>query len=490
MREETLRMEQVTCTQDDINILDNFNLHIFAGEVLGMIFLDDQGKQQIINLFLRNVPLHYGRVYFREELVNSYHYSPMSYNPAALIGSHNPLIDEMTVADNVFVVRNNFKKYVLKPKVLNEQFAAFAQEAGVLLNGSEYVKDLPQYEQYVVQLLKAVILGRRLIIIQDISNLISQVDLEKFHKLIRHFSKQGIAFIYICSHHEEAFTICGRISVIENGQVQKNLLLQDEQTFDKTFFDKHMLHIENANNPADNPVRHNCVLKFNCVQTPVLKDATFEVAKGECLVMLDTSNTALDDIFGVLACGILPLGGSVHLNGSPYPQKRHQQNFPVGLIQQSPSKTMLFYDFSYLDNLCFSAGQRQPQLWRGRAIRKSVRREYYPLIGADIDAQDISGLSMSSLYSLVYYSQHLFNPSLVVIKQPFFEADMYLRRHIIFLINQLLERGISILILAVNISDTLLVADRMLLIHDGRITHEFGKADMESLNRRKTLGKG
>lgn len=481
-----MRLEHVTLVQDGITVLDNLNLHIFAGEILGLIFLDDQGKQPLVDMMRRNMPLHYGRVYVQEALANSYQHSPGTKNPVTLIGRKNPLVNRMTVADNVFVLRGGFKKYLMQPAVLNAQFAAFAREAGVQLSGAEYVEDLSIYQRCVVQLLKAVILGHRLIIIQDISNMVSQIDLARFHSLIRHFSQQDISFLYICSHHEETFSICERAAVLENGQVQKNLLARDAAAGSLHYFDKCVLSMEQLRTPPED-AQPGSVLQFDEVKTANLHGVSFGVARGECTILLDASNTALEDVFALLCCHLRPAAGQLLLKNQPYPKFPHQKNFRVGLMPESPAKTMLYPDFSPLENLCFLAGQKQPRLWAGRASRKSIRREYLPLIGQALDAQSIQGLPVAALYSLVYYSQHLFNPHLLVIMQPFFGADMYLRRHILFLINEMRKRGIAVLLLGVNISDSPIVADRMLVMENGRITHEYGKTEMARLNRVKNL---
>ena len=117
-----------------------------------------------------------------------------------------------------------------------------------------------------------------------------------------------------------------------------------------------------------------------------------------------------------------------------------------------------------------------------RRIKRSILREYEPLIGADIHAQDITHLSPYSLYNLVYYRIHLYHPKVVFLMQPFAGADMYLRRHLIHLINQLRERKITVVILAVSLSDSLLVADRLLMFEDGHLRKEYLRDEFHLLS--------
>ena len=85
MKNEILRLERVTVIRDEVTLLDNFNLHIFQGEIMGLVCINANGKEPLIQLISQNLPIHYGRVYFNEVLVNNYRHSPMTMNKVAVI---------------------------------------------------------------------------------------------------------------------------------------------------------------------------------------------------------------------------------------------------------------------------------------------------------------------------------------------------------------------------------------------------------------------
>ena len=76
---------------------------------------------------------------------------------------------------------------------------------------------------------------------------------------------------------------------------------------------------------------------------------------------------------------------------------------------------------------------------------------------------------MKSLYNLVYLRILLYKPKAVFIMQPFSHADMYLRGRIMELIKLLKEKEIAVVILAVSISDTLSITDRLLIMEKGKL---------------------
>lgn len=64
----------------------------------------------LLKLLRQNLPLHYGYVYYRGRLINHWKQSNLSYNRIGIIESRSGLAaDDLTVADNVFVLRQGFK---------------------------------------------------------------------------------------------------------------------------------------------------------------------------------------------------------------------------------------------------------------------------------------------------------------------------------------------------------------------------------------------
>jgi ribose transport system ATP-binding protein len=473
MKTEILRLDRVTTLQDEVTLLDHFNLHIFQCEIMGLVCLNANGKESLIQLISQNLPIHYGRVYYNEVLVNSYQHSPYTMNKVAIIEHKSRLIEDLSVADNVFVLRRGFKKYLINPRVLNEQLQRFTKEENIQIDGNELVAKLSPYEKCIVELLRAVIMGAKLIVIRDISNFISAADLTKFHNLLRYYSNKGFSFLYICNHHEEAFKICDRVSLMRDGKI---LRVFDQNEFqDDNLTPYYIGEFTNVAKVNADHQNEQGILTFQNVCTENLNNMTFAVAKGECTVLLDMDNTVLSDIMQLMNGKLRQSSGTIFLDDTVYSQKQalHAIGNGVAFISENPIQTMLFKDMSYLDNLCFLVDKKQNAVPLNKKIINSILREYEPIVGQEIYENNILNLKLQSLYDLVYYRIHLCNPKIVLCVQPFAGADMYLRRHLIELISQLKKRGIAVIILAVNIADSLVIADRMIVFEKGQFSNEY-----------------
>jgi ribose transport system ATP-binding protein len=479
MKEEILRMENVTSISSGVTYLDNLNLQIYKGEIMGLIPINRQGKSQLIQLLCQNSPIDYGRIYMNNELVNYYEHSSNSMNRVYVIDQKSKLIQDLTVSDNIFVLRRGFKKYLINNKVLRGQVNQFLKEMDVSLEPNELVFNLTPFEQCIVELLKAIISGSNLIIISDISNILSVVDLSRLWNLIHYYALVGYSFLYIGSHHEEVFTICNRVALMKDGAVVKVL---DKHELTDDMIKVYSISFDDVK-PKPRGYAGQGILEFDSVYTEHLNKFSFSIKKGECVVLFDTYNTIYSDLLALMNGELSPKYGKIIYHNSEYTEKIAKKALEnrIAVIDEDATQKMLFDNLSYVDNLYFLVDKKLDNNIFKAKIKRSIISEYEGIVGKEIYAKDLSELELTSLYNLVYYRIHLYNPNIVFCMQPFSGADMYLRKHIADLIRELKRKGITVIILAVNISDTLTVADRLMVIEQGTVVKEYTKEEFASI---------
>ncbi|NCC63985.1 MAG: hypothetical protein EOM15_04950 [Spirochaetia bacterium] len=200
---------------------------------------------------------------------------------------------------------------------------------------------------------------------------------------------------------------------------------------------------------------------------------TFEVGRGETVVLLDSENLALDTVFSLLSGTILPTKGSLLIDG----RIPSLTNRDIALVPSKPDKHLVFNQLSLLDNLLFTADHKLKQLWSKKSRRRALGREMEGLFGKGLDALDPYSIERDARLRLVYQRLFLQNPSFLCVVQPFSSVDMYQRIELITYFDRFKQKGASILILAVSLSDTLQIADRLLVMKEGKIERELLRRD-------------
>lgn len=490
MKEEILRMERVTYCEQGVALLENFSMTIWAGEILGLVPANHVGLSALVRLLRQNLPLHYGFVYYKERLVNDWRFpgsgadrfnpNHLNMNRISVIQNKSCLAEGLTVADNIFVLRPGFKKRIMQPHILRQQLQPFLKDIGMELSADAYIEDLTNFERFVVELLKAVVAGNHLVVLEDISTFISDVELEKLSAILRHYAARGMSFLYIAAHFEEARQVCGRTALMLNGQITKCFEGGDKAP-DPFFlrctedFDRHVREQMERRTKPDGSQVVFCTEEFCCGP---IRNLDFSVVKGECLVMQDLDNCMIQELISVLSGDTAPKGGRILINGTPLSGRNDRR---IAIIQELPVHSMLFTNMSYMDNLCFTLDHRIRGVWGGGHVKKSLRQEYAGLLGEDVFDTPVERLSEWQKYDLIYTRIFLQNPEIVFCVQPFKSAEVSLRIHIMELLERFLNKGIPVVIMAVNLADSLALADRLLRVRRGGMIQVYQRDEFAAL---------
>ncbi len=163
MKQEILRFENVTCKKDGAVYLDNFSFYMTAGEIVGLLSVNDRGIKELIELMAKNHPIDAGRVYMGGKLVNSYLNQEETSNRIYQIDQKSSLINDLSITDNLFVMRPGFRKQVINEWVLREQADRVLKQLSMDLDLNKRVERLTTMERIMVEIAKAYLMGSKLL---------------------------------------------------------------------------------------------------------------------------------------------------------------------------------------------------------------------------------------------------------------------------------------------------------------------------------------
>jgi len=472
MKREVLRMERVTYLEQGVLQLKKFSMTMWEGEIMGLVPLNYVGLSALLKLLQKNQPLHYGYVYYREKLVNHWCRQNRKWNRISIVQDGSGLAEDLTVADNVFVLRPGFKKWLIKKKTLRSQMQPFLDDLGVDISPDAYIRELTQFERILVELLKAIMAGDRLIVVYNVSNFVSDSELFMLQEIMRKYQKRGIAFLYIAPHFEEVGKVCDRTCVFSNGKIVKYVrdtdkmadgsFLRDVEGFEKK--------VRAQMYKGRSREKERLVFEAEGLAGHSIRSLSFSVSEGECLVLQDMDNNIIHELVELLSGERLPQKGRIKICGK---EERMRCNRRVAIIQELPLQTMLFPNMSYLDNLCFTLDHRLPGVWLDEKKKRGVFAEYEEALGKGADKLRVEELTERQKYALVYTRVLLSDPEVVFCVQPFKGAEVSQRIYIWEMLELMLEKGIAVVILAMNLADSLALADRLIQIRDGRSFQEY-----------------
>lgn len=479
MKEEILRMERVTYKEAENVYLKDFELNLFSGEIAGLLPVNAYGLPQLLHVLRENAPLYAGYMYYKEKLTDSWTTEKKADKRIAVISDRTSLVEGQSVLTNIFVLRHGFRQEIIQNRLLKNQLQPFLKELHIDIQAETLVEKLSSFERLVVELLRAVVADNRLIVMQEIGTLVNEIELEKIHEIMRHYAKQGFAFLYISPHFEEILQVCSRAVVMSNGKIIQKLEEDQMKVSQLTFYSKEynakvIKHIEDA----DERSKKRIVFEGKHLQGEVIRNLNLTVVQGGCVVIQSLEEGIFRDLYLLLQGELKSHAGEFYIDGR---KADIAGNRNVAFIREQPTKTMIFYEMSYIDNLCIAMDHRVKDVWRNHKVKECIRRDFEPLLGMHVFDKRMIELTETEKYDLVYTRVMLQNPKIVFCVQPFKGADLKHRIHIWELQEKMLKKGIAVVILAVNMADALSLADRVIRIDKKTAVDEYERKDFGML---------
>ncbi len=493
MKTEVLRLEKVTTKKGERTELDACSLRIAEGSVTGLLAVNTYGLESLLDILLFNLPVYYGHVYYCEKCINSWKEEKRMRNPVTLIDSKSALAEGMSVLDNLCVFRPG-KEELIRKKAFLEMTEPYLEDLdserfGLRIPLESPAEKLDPLQSVVTQILRAVMLGHRLIILREISSLLSEEQMEVLSGVIRHYADHGFAFLYISMHFEEIRSMCTRAAIFNNGTVEMTADLGDEEqrgsldaaiyhVYAKSFY----RNVSGAMSGEERPEEQKPLLTIRAQALPL----EVSLHKGECVTLQFLDTKPYQKLVRALSRPLEEDAVEFDFVEEDAGESRKRRPDPdrlrrVAVFSENAPETMIFPEMSVMDNLCMNMDHAFPQIWRNRRMRAMMKEEYIRITGRDIFGRSAGELTREEATELIYMRILMQRPKVMIAAQPFKGADVSLRQKIWKLIGRIRAEGTAVLILTVSMSDALTLADRVIRIGPGAESAEYKKGAFSEL---------
>lgn len=190
MPEELYRIQDLCFQKDHSFPINHLDIYQYKGESLGLMGLHDSGKT-LLSLILSGQAAPSGGKFYYEE-------NPASHRAlsscTALVQKNSSLIPSLSVMENIFVIRRHkYGTYLVHKKLILHETLNWMHELGLSISPQEKVCRLTKTEQYLVEILKAYILGAKLIILDDIPLMLFQTS--QFSGMFQYLKAKAVSFL-------------------------------------------------------------------------------------------------------------------------------------------------------------------------------------------------------------------------------------------------------------------------------------------------------
>ena len=413
----------------------------------------------------------------------------------AVIYQEPSLFLDLSLAENVFICRQPKKGKIIDWKFAQTESARLFKELGVDLDPKRQARGLSIADQQVVEIAKALSMNANIILMDEPTAALSASEVERLMTVMKSLKAANKAVIFVSHRLDEVFAISDYITVMRDGATvsESEVGATNLQKVIKEMVGRELTELF----PKTDHKIGEVVLEVNDLTNPAyFRNISFKVKKGEIVALAGLVGSGRSEVARAIFGVDKYESGSVKLNGKPLPagspiesmarkialvpeDRRQQGLFMVAGVNRNISMES-FAQLTDRGLINFKKEKSLTETWRDKLSIKFVNQ-----------TDPVDRLSGGNQQKTVLAKWLATNPDLLIIDEPTRGIDVATKAEVHRLVDQAAGEGKAILMISSELPEVLGMADRIIVMREGRQVAELSRAEatQEKVIAAATTGK-
>ncbi len=482
---EIVRLENLKKHFPGVRALDGVSMSVRAGEVHALIGENGAGKSTLVKLLTGVHTPDGGRILVDGSPVELK--SPQDAHALGITAIHQEasVFPNLSVTENIFMGHLDSSGYgLLDWKTMRRRTEKLLGRFGVALSPDARVKDLSIAQRQQIEIVKALSLNARVIIMDEPTSTLSLREIRQLYDLVRRLKAEGTAIVFISHKFDEIFEITDVYTVLRDGKFAGSGAVKDAtgETLVRMMAGSSVggLFPDRTPNPGEVALQ---VEKISLAGA--FEDVSFGVRRGEIVgffgLIGSGRSEVMQSIFGVRT----PDTGRVRINGEDLRLGSPRDAMNRGLVYVPEDRQLqgIILDMKIYENvtlpflkrvtkLGFTRRRKEYEITEVFAKRLSLRASSY--------AQAVESLSGGNQQKVVLSKWLATDPSVLILDEPTRGIDVGTKAAVHQFIGELADRGFAIIVVSSELHEVIGMSDRVLVMREGRVAGEFRGTETSS----------
>jgi ribose transport system ATP-binding protein len=472
-------MKGISKDYPGVNALINVDFVVMRGEIHGLVGQNGAGKSTLVKILAGDIRCDRGYIELAgEEVSISEPRDAIDYG-VSIVYQDLSLLPNLSVADNIFLGREEHKAGVINEKSIIQRTRDFLELLGIVeFEPEELVEELNISQCQLVEIAKALSYESKILILDEPTSALTVDESERLFRIMKKLKDQGIAIIYISHKIREILDNCDRGTILKDGKVV-GIVDINETTEDKIIEMMIGQSQEKFYYHKDVSKQHKkpSILEVEDLSVEdKFRHVTFSLKQGEII-----------GITGVLGSGIYELGRALfgiqkNVNGiikiRNKPVKINSPTIAIlnglGLLSENRKDEGLFLDLNVLANISM------PSLFRYRypivrLLNRGNEKKDVVEITKKVNVimhslgQKVVTLSGGNQQKVILARWLLRDLDILIFIEPTIGIDVGSKREIYKLLSELSRVGKGIVIISIDFMEILELSNRILVMREGEL---------------------
>lgn len=457
---------------NNVVVLENFSITIGSGEVHALIGHNGAGKSTVIRLLSGSELPSSGAISVLAEDVQLTSPSVAQKHGIFTVYQELHLIDEMTVADNIFLGRELHKRgFVNRKSMASIATKLLAEHHEHRIDVTTKVKHLSHAKKQLIEIISALNNQAKLILLDEPTTALESEEIAILLDTIRGLTKTGVSFLFITHKLDEAFAVADHVTVLRNGRtvLQTSTQEANREEVVRSVVGKELTVF---NKTSVNASFTEKALEINDLRSDVLTGVNLKVHKGQVIGLYGLVGSGrtevLETIFGIRRFSM----GNMALFGKPYKPRSPLQALRAGvrLLTEDRKLTGIIPQMDSRMNMALSSlYSMQSYGFINRRMVMQSTDEFVSTLSIKGDmSRPIVRLSGGNQQKVLLARWLMLTGAILLLDEPTKGVDIGVKAEIHGIIRNLASEGYAIIVVSSEVEEIMTVSDSIIVMSEGR----------------------
>jgi rhamnose transport system ATP-binding protein len=456
--------------------LDDVSLDLLPGEVHALVGENGAGKSTLVKILAGIHQPDSGTILLDGEAIQIAGPARARTLGIAVVHQEPRLFPDLTVAENVFIGHAPSGRLgTIDWGTTRRSAQAVFDQLDVRFDVGAPVRGLSMADQQLIEIAKALSVEARVLILDEPTASLSAHEVERLFTIVRRLRDRGVSILFVSHRLDEVFDLCDRATVFRDGRHVITTSTSELTTADLV---RHMVGRAVSLFPkVETPIGDVLLEVEGLTRSGVFRDIGFSVRAGEIVGFAGLVGAGRTEVARVLFGidrrdeGEIRLGGHAVSFASP----SEAMDAGIAYLPEDRHQEGLILDFSVAQNVTLPI---MPRLFPRLLVRSSTERrvadEYTKqfdvrMTGVDQLAGALSGGNQQKVVLAKWLAS---KPRVLILDEPTRGIDIGAKVEVHRIISELAASGLGIIMISSDLPEVLAMSDRILVLHEGRITAE------------------
>lgn len=482
MGEPFLEVQKITKRFPGVVALSGVDLQVYPAEILALIGENGAGKSTLMKILAGVQAADDGELLVEGKAVRFSGVQDAQKSGIALIHQELNLAENLTVAANMFLGREPGKFGWIDQGVIQRESKRVLEMVGLEVSPETLLSELTLGKQQLVEIAKALSTDAKVIIMDEPTSSLSLRESERLFEVIHDLREKGVSVIYISHRLGEVKALADRVVVFRDGEnagiLERNEVDHDAMVRMMVGRDVSQFYQRTEHDLGE------VVLSVRGLRSVEHREneLNFEVRAGEVVGVAGLVGAGRSEMLAALFGARPALGGDVSVAGqSGLPQSpRESLSRGLALVPEDRKGQGLILDMAVKENISLASLRRDS---KGPFLNTSKEEELVAEMTSALSVKTPGSWQLARFLSggnqqkIVLAKWLALKPKVLLLDEPTRGIDIGAKEEIYLLMEKFAREGMAVLFVSSEMEEIMGMADRTLVMHEGRITGELARED-------------